>query len=92
MVMDSLLNGTWHDNPSEFRQVFDEIMWRNDEFFNLLDLNSYLQASKEIEKRYKHPMKWARSCLINIAKAGYFSSDRTIEQYVEDIWHLERIR
>lgn len=92
MVMDSLINGTWHENQSEFRQVFDEIMWKNDEFFNLLDFNSYLEASKEIEKRYKKPMKWAASCLVNIAQAGYFSSDRTIEQYVEDIWHLERIR
>ena len=86
------MNGTWHENKEEFRQIFDEIMWRNDEFFNLLDFDSYLKASSEIERRYKKPNQWAKSCLINIAKAGYFSSDRTIEQYVEDIWHLDRIK
>lgn len=92
LVIDSLMNGTWHENKEEFRQIFDEIMWRNDEFFNLLDFDSYLKASNEIERRYKKPNQWAKSCLINIAKAGYFSSDRTIEQYVEDIWHLDRIK
>ena len=49
-------------------------------------------TTKEIEKRYKKRTAWARSCLINIAKSGYFSSDRTIEQYVDDIWHLEKIK
>ena len=92
LVIDSLINGTWHTNRDEFKQIFDEIMWNNDEFFNLLDFEDYLKASKEIEKRYKKRTAWARSCLINIAKSGYFSSDRTIEQYVDDIWHLEKIK
>lgn len=91
VVVDSLTDGSWHPNREEFRPIFDEIMWRNDEYFNLLDFGSYLAASKEIEKRYKKPLLWARSCLINIAESGYFSSDRTIEQYVEEIWHLEKI-
>ena len=91
MVIDSLTDCSWHNNADEFKQIFDEIMWRNDEYFNLLDFRSYLNASHEIEKRYTKPLNWAKSCLINIAKAGYFSSDRTIEQYVEDIWHLNKI-
>lgn len=92
IIMDSLMDCTWHSNREEFRLIFDEIMWRNDEYFNLLDLDSYIEASKVIEDRYKKKLDWARSCLINIAKAGYFSSDRTIEQYVDDIWHLEKIK
>ena len=91
LVIDSLTDCSWHNNADEFKQIFDEIMWRNDEYFNLLDFRSYLNASHEIEKRYTKPLNWAKSCLINIAKAGYFSSDRTIEQYVEDIWHLNKI-
>lgn len=92
IIMDSLMNRSWHPNQEEFRLIFDEIMWRNDEYFNLLDLESYIKASEEIERRYKDKEAWARSCLINVAKAGYFSSDRTIQQYVDDIWQLEKIK
>lgn len=92
VVMDSLMNRTWHPNQEEFRIIFDEIMWRNDEYFNLLDLDSYIEASDEISRRYKDKRAWARSCLINIAKSGYFSSDRTIQQYVDDIWALDKIK
>ena len=92
IIMDSLMDRSWHPNQEEFRLIFDEIMWRNDEYFNLLDLESYIKASEEIERRYKDKEAWARSCLINVAKAGYFSSDRTIQQYVDDIWQLEKIK
>ena len=66
-------------------------MWRNDEYFNLLDFDSYIAATLRTDHMYKNKLEWAKSCLINIAKSGYFSSDRTIEQYVEDIWHLKKI-
>ena len=90
-VIDSLVDGTWHWDRNEFRQIFDEIMWRNDEYFNLLDFDSYIAATLRTDHMYKDKLAWAKSCLINIAKSGYFSSDRTIEQYVEDIWHLNKI-
>ena len=66
-------------------------MYRNDEYFILKDLDSYIEASLKMDEKYLDRNNWARSCLINTAKAGYFSSDRTIEQYVEDIWHLKKI-
>lgn len=91
-IIDSLTDGTWHPNHDEFRAIFDDVMWRNDEYFNLLDFDAYLKATKLTEVRYQQKTKWARSCLVNIAKSGYFSSDRTIEQYVEDIWHLKKIK
>ena len=91
MIMDSLIDGTWHDNRDEFRPIFDEIMYRNDEYFTLKDLNSYIEASLALDKKYADKEAWAKSCLVNIAKAGYFSSDRTIQQYVDDIWKLEKI-
>ena len=91
-IMDSLVNGTWHPNHDELRVIFDEIMYRNDEYLSLLDLDSYIAASLKMDEKYGDRKAWAKSCLVNIAKAGYFSSDRTIEQYVQDIWHLNKIK
>ena len=68
------------------------MMYRNDEYLSLLDLDSYIAASLKMDEKYSDSKGWARSCLVNIAKAGYFSSDRTIEQYVQDIWHLNPIK
>ncbi len=90
-VMDSLIDGTFSYNRDDFRVIFDELMYRNDEYFSLKDLNSYIDATFKTEELYRSPLNWARSCLINVAHAGYFSSDRTIEQYVKDIWKLKKI-
>ena len=90
-IVDSLVDGTWSSNYDDFKVIFDEIMYRNDEYFILKDFNMYIEASLKMDKMYENRLAWAKSCLINTAKAGYFSSDRTIEQYVEDIWHLKKI-
>ncbi len=90
-IMDSLVDGTFEENRDCFRMIFDEIMYRNDEYFSLKDFYSYIDATFQTEEHYKNPLKWAKSALINIAHAGYFSSDRTIEQYVQDIWKLKKI-
>lgn len=87
-AMNSLIDGTWGD---DFRTIYDEILTKNDEFFVLADFNSYVQAQEEIERRYGDRNAWAKTCLINIAKSWYFSSDRTIRQYAEDIWHIQPI-
>jgi len=92
-VLDSLFLGPWCENiPNRFRSIFDEIMNHNDEYFILLDFNSYLKECEKIDKYYLEKDKWLKSCLINIAKSGYFTSDRTIEEYNKDIWHLEKIK
>ena len=67
-------------------------MYRNDEYLILADFNSYVEAQEKITLMYVDKSSWARKCLVNIAKAGYFSSDRTIEEYVRDIWSLNKIR
>src|SRR5574344_1941748 len=72
--------------------LYCEIMNRNDEYLILKDFDSYLEESKKIEEYYLSKDKWYASSVVNIAKSGYFSSDRTIEQYNEDIWHLEPIK
>ena len=91
-VMDSLLTGEWaEDDKDKYRMIFDEIMYRSDEYFILKDVEAYSEAFNRIVTMYSDRMGWARKCLINIAKSGYFSSDRTIEQYAKEIWHIEKI-
>ena len=64
---------------------------RADQYFILKDFEAYAEAQRKIEALYRDEKGWAKSALTNIAKSGKFSSDRTIEEYVEDIWHLEKV-
>lgn len=90
-VLDSLNDGTWSDgNPHTFRPIFDEVMNKGDEYLILKDLPAYVKRSDEIITYYRNKSKWAESALVNIAQSGYFSSDRTIQQYVDEIWHIDK--
>ena len=64
----------------------------NDEYFLLKDFESYRLAQEKINNLYQNRQNWSKMCLANIAKSGHFSSDRTIEDYVKDIWHLNRVK
>jgi len=86
--MDTFTDAVWSENPDDFRLIFNEIMTKNDEFFVLADFDAYIKAQEKIEELYQDKDRWAKMCLVNIAKSGYFSSDRTIEQYVKDIGKL----
>lgn len=91
-IMDSLFTGPWcKGDNNRFRMIFDEIMARNDQFFVLADFNAYNKACQEADQRYQDKSNWARSSILNIASSGYFTSDRTIEEYNKDIWHLEKL-
>lgn len=90
-IMDSLRNGPWVTKPDKFNIIFDEIMNNNDCYFILKDLGSYIEAQRKVEQLYLDKSKWAKICLTNIAGSGYFSSDRTIKEYVQDIWHLKKV-
>ena len=89
-IMQSLFNGPWADS-NRFQLIFDEIMNNNDCFFILKDLPEYIKAQERIEKLYQDKQRWAQMCIANIGSSGYFTSDRTIEQYVEDIWYLSKV-
>ena len=92
-IMDSLFNGPWTFGKSEkYQLIFDEIMHRGDVYFILKDLGAYIEAQEQIEKLYLDRRNWARSQIINIANSGFFTSDRTIEQYVKDIWHIKKLK
>lgn len=90
-VINSLMDGTWHENKNEFRLIVDDLLYKNDEYFLLKDFDSYKQAHIKIQKFYQNPLKWAKMCLTNIANSAYFSSDRTINQYALDIWKLKKV-
>lgn len=88
-VMDSLFTGPWavraHDR---FRLIFDEVMNRGDQFYILADFDMYDKACAKVDEYYQDKKAWAKACINNIAMSGPFSSDRTIEEYNRDIWHL----
>lgn len=90
-VMDSLIDGTWDEDKDRFRMIFDEIMYHNDEYFILKDFGSYVEACQKIENLYQDKKHWAHMAIINIAQSGYFSSDRTINDYANNIWHLQKV-
>ncbi|HQB32064.1 MAG TPA: glycogen/starch/alpha-glucan family phosphorylase, partial [Erysipelotrichaceae bacterium] len=92
-VMDSLVDGTWSINIEEFKSIFDEIMYSNDEFFLLADFKAYIETQRKINELYRNNRnEFTKKCLANIANSAYFSSDRTIRDYNNDIWHLEEIK
>ncbi len=87
-VIDSLIQPIYHTNKDEFKAIYDELMYRNDEYFVVADFQGYVEAHQEVQKRYQDKDYWAKMCLVNIAKSGYFSSDRTINQYANEIWKI----
>lgn len=90
-VIDSFTDGTWSDNLDDFKNISDELMFKNDEYLLCADFRSYHKANQELRQLYENRSLWAKICLTNIAQSGYFSSDRTIEEYVQDIWKLEKV-
>ena len=91
-VVNSLTDGTWSSDLNDFRDIADEFLIRNDEYMILADFDEYCKAHEKMYEYYADPHGWAKKCLINIAKSAYFSSDRTIEEYVQDIWHITKIK
>ena len=78
--------------PNRYRLIFDEIMNRGDQYLVLEDFDSYVKAQEKICSLYKDRKTWGKMCLKNIANSGFFSSDRTIEQYANEIWHLKKVK
>jgi starch phosphorylase len=90
-ILQSLIDGTFSSEREQFMNIYNEIMFKNDEYFIFADFYDYVKAQEKIEKLYTDKEKWTKICLTNIAKSGFFSSDRTIEEYVKDIWKLNKI-
>ncbi len=96
-VLMQLINGTYSKNdPDLFRPLYNSLLntlstAKADTYFILKDFESYAEAQKKVEAAYRDEKGWARSAILNVACSGKFSSDRTIEEYVKDIWHLDRV-
>lgn len=91
-IIDSLIDGTWSEgNLDTFRPIFDEIMHRNDEYFVLKDFDAYVAAHEKITNLYQDQQHWQSMAIVNIAHSGFFSTDRTIQQYIDDIWKLKKL-
>ena len=85
-VVDDLVNGFIPGLGKEGREIYDALITYNDEYFVLRDIDEYAEAQQRISNLYKDKIKWNKMSLINIANSGIFSSDRTINEYIEDIW------
>ena len=97
-VVDQLVDGTYSNGDTEmYRDLYNSLLnnqggSRADMYFILKDFRSYAEAHKKIDQAYRDEKWWARTAMLNTASAGKFSSDRTIEEYVRDIWHLKKIK
>ena len=95
-VVDSLVSGEFKDNNTYmFLDIYNELInpqngQRGDSYFLLKDFKSYAEAHEKINKEYRDRLEWSRKCLKNIANAGFFSSDRTILDYANDIWKIDQ--
>lgn len=88
-VVDQLINGFFSGAGGEFRVIYDYLLRDNDEFFVLKDFCPYSEAFNKLNLLYASKEKWHRTSLINISKAGIFSSDRSIKEYAEEIWRIK---
>jgi starch phosphorylase len=95
-VLMQLINGYYSpQDPELFRDIYNSLLNtqssdRADTYFILKDFPSYAEAQSRIDKAYRDEAWWAKAAILNVACSGKFTSDRTIEEYVRDIWHLEK--
>lgn len=96
-VVDQLMDGTYsHGDHEMFRDLYNSLLNtqgspRPDMYFILKDFRPYAEAQKRVEEAYRDTDRWARMALLNTASCGKFTSDRTIQEYVDDIWKLDKV-
>ena len=96
-VLMQLINGFYAPNdPDRFRSLYNSLLntistAKADTYFILKDFCSYAEAQKRVEAAYRDEKGWAKSAILNVACSGKFTSDRTIQEYVDDIWHLDKV-
>ncbi len=95
-VLMQLINGTYSQDTELFRHLYNSLLntystSKADTYFILKDFRSYAEAQKKVEEAYKDEAAWAKSAILNVACSGKFTSDRTIQQYVDEIWNLDKV-
>ena len=97
-VLMQLINGFYSGNDTElFRDLYNSLLNTQctqyaDTYFCLKDFRSYAEAQERVEKAYRDEKGWAKLVMLNVTHVGKFSSDRTIQEYVDDIWHLDKVK
>lgn len=90
-IITTFTDQTFSNDPNAFKTIYNELMFKNDEYLLLADYDAYAHAQHNIDLRYAQKQAWARMCLVNIAQSGFFSSDRTIQQYADEIWNIKPV-
>lgn len=88
-VLDAFVDGTIPNIEVEGHEIYDSLLRVNDEYFVLRDFASYVQVQEAVSEAYKDKQNWNKMCLVNIANAGYFSADDTVEKYAKEIWNIK---
>ena len=95
-VLNQLVDGTYAEDKELFRHLYNSLLntystSKADTYFILKDFRSYAEAQSKVSEAYKNESAWAESAILNVACSGKFTSDRTIQQYVDEIWHLDKV-
>ena len=95
-VLNQLIDGTYNGDKELFRPLYNSLLntastSKADTYFILKDFKSYAEAQRRVEAAYRNTTGWAESAIMNVACSGKFTSDRTIQQYVDEIWHLDKV-
>lgn len=90
-IVDSFVNGTIPNCQNEGMEIYEALITHNDDYFLLEDLPAYIEAQNKIDLLYRDQKKWLQMSLVNIAHSDKFTSDDTIEEYANEIWHLNKI-
>lgn len=91
-ILNQLIDGFFENNHEEFRYIYDTLLGNNDEYFVLKDFSSYVDMQSLVEEKYRDKQRWTKMCINNIAHSGVFSSDRTISEYAQEIWHIDKFK
>lgn len=91
ILVDQLVNGFFSGASHEFEEIYNSLLMENDQYFVLKDFGAYTETQEKVAEAFKHNKEWSKKSLVNIAKSGYFSSDRTIKEYADGIWNIHSI-
>lgn len=88
-IRDNVFNPS---DPKLFQDIFDELTMHGDTYYYLADYQAYIEAQAKVDELYKNPMAWAKKAVLNVARMGWFSSDRSVKEYAEKIWGIKQIK
>ena len=88
-MLDAIASGQFSaDEPGRYRDLVNSLLWGGDHYLLLADFDSYVAAQARVDALYDQPQAWARKAIANVAGMGFFSSDRTIREYAQEVWGL----